>query len=99
MNYRFPGNIRELKNLTEQISILEIDRNISKETFKKYLPEKSNLPVLSNSSDNDIEENYNERDILYKILFDLKSDMNEMKKVIDSIIIILENYMINQKNL
>lgn len=86
MNYRFPGNIRELKNLTEQISILEIDRNISKETFKKYLPEKSNLPVLSNSSDNDIEENYNERDILYKILFDLKSDMNEMKKVIDSII-------------
>ena len=86
MNYRFPGNIRELKNITEQISILEIDRNISKETFKKYLPEKSNLPVLSNSSDNDIEENYNERDILYKILFDLKSDMNEMKKVIDSII-------------
>ena len=86
MNYRFPGNIRELKNLTEQISILEIDRNISKETFKKYLPEKSNLPVLSNSSNNDIEENYNERDILYKILFDLKSDMNEMKKVIDSII-------------
>tara|TARA_B100000674_G_scaffold103609_1_gene75759 strand:+ start:462 stop:1676 length:1215 start_codon:yes stop_codon:yes gene_type:complete len=86
MNYRFPGNIRELKNLTEQISILEIDRNISKETFKKYLPEKNNLPVLSNSSDNDIEENYNERDILYKILFDLKSDMNEMKKVIDSII-------------
>ena len=86
MNYRFPGNIRELKNLTEQISILEIDRNISKETFKKYLPEKNNLPVLSKSSDNDIEENYNERDILYKILFDLKSDMNEMKKVIDSII-------------
>ena len=86
MNYRFPGNIRELKNLTEQISILEIDRNISKETIKKYLPEKNNLPVLSNSSDNDIEENYNERDILYKILFDLKSDMNEMKKVIDSII-------------
>ena len=86
MNYRFPGNIRELKNLTEQISILEIDRNISKETFKKYLPEKNNLPVLSNSTDNDIEENYNERDILYKILFDLKSDMNEMKKVIDSII-------------
>ena len=86
MNYRFPGNIRELKNLTEQISILEIDRNISKETLKKYLPEKNNLPVLSNSSDNDIEENYNERDILYKILFDLKSDMNEMKKVIDSII-------------
>jgi len=86
MNYRFPGNIRELKNLTEQISILEIDRNISKETFKKYLPEKNNLPVLSNTTDNDIEENYNERDILYKILFDLKSDMNEMKKVIDSII-------------
>ena len=83
--YRFPGNIRELKNLTEQISILEIDRNITPEILDKYLPKTSNLPALSNLGEVESEENYNERDILYKILFDLKSDMNEMKKIIDSI--------------
>ena len=87
IKYRFPGNIRELKNLTEQISILEIDRNITKDVIDKYLPKNSNLPVLSNNIENkEADETYNERDILYKILFDLKSDMNEMKKVIDSII-------------
>jgi len=83
--YRFPGNIRELKNLTEQISILEIDRNITPEILDKYLPKTSNLPALSNLGEVESEENYNERDILYKILFDLKNDMNEMKKIIDSI--------------
>ena len=87
IKYRFPGNIRELKNLTEQISILEIDRNITKDVIDKYLPKNSNLPVLSYNIENkESDETYNERDILYKILFDLKSDMNEMKKVIDSII-------------
>ena len=84
--YRFPGNIRELKNLTEQISILEIDRNITSEILEKYLPKTSNLPTLSSINEAETEENYNERDILYKILFDLKSDMNDMKKIIDSII-------------
>tara|TARA_Y100001958_G_C21209351_1_gene535199 strand:+ start:189 stop:1412 length:1224 start_codon:yes stop_codon:yes gene_type:complete len=84
--YRFPGNIRELKNLTEQISILEVERNITSEILEKYLPKTSNLPTLSSINEAETEENYNERDILYKILFDLKSDMNDMKKIIDSII-------------
>ena len=83
--YMFPGNIRELKNLTEQISILEIERNITPEVLDKYLPKNSNLPALSNTSEVESDENYNERDILYKILFDLKNDMNDMKKIIDSI--------------
>ena len=83
--YMFPGNIRELKNLTDQISILEIERNITPEVLDKYLPKNSNLPALSNTSEIESDENYNERDILYKILFDLKNDMNEMKKIIDSI--------------
>ena len=84
--YRFPGNIRELKNLAEQISVLEIERNISAETVRKYIPETSNLPTLSKLNSEANDENYNERDILYKILFDLKNDVTEMKKIIDSIL-------------
>ena len=84
--YRFPGNIRELKNLTEQISLLEIERNINSEVLKKYLPNNVSLPAISKNIDEVNDENYNERDILYKILFDLKNDVSEMKIVIDSII-------------
>ena len=84
--YRFPGNIRELKNLTEQISLLEIERNINSEVLKKYLPNNISLPAISKTIDEVNDENYNERDILYKILFDLKNDVSEMKIVIDSII-------------
>jgi len=84
--YRFPGNIRELKNLTEQISLLEIDRNINSDVIKKYLPNNINLPAISKNIDEVNDESYNERDILYKILFDLKNDVSEMKIVIDSII-------------
>ena len=84
--YRFPGNIRELKNLAEQISVLEIERNITVETIRKYIPETSNLPTLSKFNSESNDENYNERDILYKILFDLKNDVTEMKKIIDNIL-------------
>ena len=70
IKYRFPGNIRELKNLAEQISILEINRDVNKETLKKYLPNNSSLPIIQNSFlKNESNENYNERDLLYKILF------------------------------
>ncbi len=87
IKYRFPGNIRELKNLAEQISILEINRDINKETLKKYLPNNSNLPIIQNSFlKNENNENYNERDLLYKILFDVKNDVNELKKLINSIL-------------
>ncbi len=84
--YRFPGNIRELKNLTEQISVLEIDRTITSKIIKKYLPNNTNLPAISNIPIDETNEKYNERDILYKILFDLKNDVTEMKKIIDSIL-------------
>ena len=87
IKYRFPGNIRELKNLTEQISILEINREITSEILKKYLPSNSNLPVIQNSFfSNDENENFNERDLLYKILFDVKNDVSELKKLINSIL-------------
>ena len=87
IKYRFPGNIRELKNLAEQISILEINRDVNKETLKKYLPNNSSLPIIQNSFlKNENNENYNERDLLYKILFDVKNDVNELKKLINSIL-------------
>ena len=87
IKYRFPGNIRELKNLAEQISILEISREINTEILNKYLPNNSNLPVIQNSFFNNEEnENFNERDLLYKILFDVKNDVTELKKLINSIL-------------
>ena len=98
MKYRFPGNIRELKNITEQMSVLEIERNINLETVKKYIPESNNLPALSNTNLDSDNENYNERDILYKILFDLKNDVTEMKKIIDNILNTNDNVHLESKD-
>ena len=98
MKYRFPGNIRELKNITEQMSVLEIERNINLETVKKYIPESNNLPALSNTNLDSDDENYNERDILYKILFDLKNDVTEMKKIIDNILNTNDNVHLDSKD-
>ena len=96
--YRFPGNIRELKNITEQMSVLEIERNIDLETIKKYIPDTNNLPALSNKNLDPDDENYNERDILYKILFDLKNDVTEMKKIIDNILNTNDNVHLESKD-
>ena len=98
MKYRFPGNIRELKNITEQMSVLEIERNVDLETVKKYIPETNNLPALSNKNLDSDDENYNERDILYKILFDLKNDVTEMKKIIDNILNTNDNVHLENKD-
>ena len=98
MKYRFPGNIRELKNITEQMSVLEIERNVDLETVKKYIPDTNNLPALSNTNLDSDDENYNERDILYKILFDLKNDVTEMKKIIDNILNANDNVHLENKD-
>ncbi|MBF6608523.1 MAG: sigma-54-dependent Fis family transcriptional regulator [Flavobacterium sp.] len=79
--YRWSGNIRQLRNVAEQISVLETNREISAQTLISYLPaEGSSLPsVISNSkSESDFS---NEREILYKVLFDMKSDLNDLKKL------------------
>ena len=78
-NYSWPGNIRQLKNIAEQISAIEQDRSISFESLKNYIPKQNTTPVLfkDQQSENDISE----REILYKVLFDMKNDLNDLKRV------------------
>lgn len=80
--YRWPGNVRELKNITEQISILEQERSVDALTLKGYLPTLStSLPALTNTPESD-HSFATEREILYKILFDMKKDMNDLKHLV-----------------
>lgn len=84
-NYRWNGNIRQLKNVTEQLSVLEQERAINATLLGSYLPNPvSNLPALIEEK-NDSSDFSSEREILYKILFDMKKDLNELKKVINKI--------------
>ncbi|WP_185866431.1 sigma-54 interaction domain-containing protein [Blattabacterium cuenoti] len=81
-NYSWPGNIRQLKNFIEQVSVLEKKREISIEKLKEYIPE--NIPSLSisNSNNEKFFHNFsNERDFLYKILFDMRKNLNNLKKL------------------
>ena len=79
----FPGNIRQLKNLVEQISVLEMDKKISLERLATYLPNRDKaLPALYyQGRESNTKNDFSERDILYKILFDLRNDFNELKKL------------------
>ena len=81
-NYKWPGNIRQLKNITEQISVIEQNRIINAVTLRTYLPDYvgAKLPALIKSPDDKAFSN--EREILYKILFDMKNDMNDLKKLV-----------------
>lgn len=83
-NYSFPGNVRELKNLAEQISVLSIDKNISAAQLRSFLPENNynRMPVLAGGNGNVSQTEFaNEREILYKLFFDMKKDVNELKKM------------------
>ena len=81
INYKWPGNVRQLKNVAEQMTIIEKNRKINAETLKKYLPEeKLNLPILlSELSDKD---SISERELIYKYLIDMRRDLNEIKKIV-----------------
>ncbi len=85
--YRWPGNVRQLKNITEQISIIERERMIDAATLQNYLPNlyEQKLPTLYNSGI-DSETFSSEREILYKILFDMKNDMTDLKKLVHELI-------------
>jgi transcriptional regulator with PAS, ATPase and Fis domain len=85
-NYRFPGNIRQLKNIVEQVSVIELDRIITGEVLMRYIPDDgSRLPALYQGAHNKGEE-FSERDLLYKILFDLRQDVTDLKKLVNGII-------------
>lgn len=86
LDYHWPGNVRQLKNITEQISIIEKDRIIDAHTLQKYIPAHSEnkLPALYHAVD---EKTFSsEREILYQILFDMKKDMNDLKKLVHDIL-------------
>jgi transcriptional regulator with PAS, ATPase and Fis domain len=79
LKYRFPGNIRQLKNLVEQISVLSPEqKEIDAATLANYIPKESTLPAVLGQNGKDISE----REILYKVLFDLKKDVTEVKKLV-----------------
>lgn len=81
LKYRWSGNIRQLRNVAEQISVLEKNRLISVDTLRNYLPDMgSNLPAVIGSSKTEGDFS-TEREILYKVLFDMKSDLNDLKKL------------------
>jgi transcriptional regulator with PAS, ATPase and Fis domain len=82
--YRWPGNIRQLKNITEQISVIENQRVLSADDLRKYLPSHAgeNLPALIGNEHRSEPGFSSEREILYKVLFEMKSDMNDLKKLV-----------------
>lgn len=85
-NYTWPGNVRQLRNIAEQIAVLEKERHISGQTLLSYIPtdNHSSLPMRLHQNSN--KEDFSERDILYKVLFDMKKDMVELKKLVVDII-------------
>jgi len=87
-NYKWPGNVRQLKNITEQLSVIETKREISVDVLKKYLPDyyPNQLPAVYRNDLVDEKTFATEREILYKILFDMKNDLNNLKKLVHEII-------------
>ena len=79
-NYSWPGNIRQLKNVVEQISVIETSRELDALTFNSYLPaEKDKVPAIIGENGGD---NFSERELMYKFLFDMKKDLSELKKLV-----------------
>jgi len=81
IQYRFPGNIRQLKNLVDQISVLSSDeKEISVDALRGFLPKENSLPALYHEGNG--KENISEREILYKVLFDMRKDVTDLKKIV-----------------
>ncbi len=84
LRYPWPGNVRQLKNIAEQSAILANDKELDAQELSRFIPDavNSNLPKLVDGNSNSSQDNFSEREILYKIMFDLKNDMNELKKFV-----------------
>ena len=80
--FRWPGNVRQLKNITEQISIIEQERSVDATTLRKYIPDNDPMLPTLTSPDKTDTSFASEREILYKILFDMKKDMNDLKRLV-----------------
>ena len=88
VNYYWQGNVRQLKNIAEQVSIIEKNREISADILLKYLPanEAAKLPNLRLENGSFSNGEFSERDLLYKVLFEMKKDLNDLKRIVHSII-------------
>lgn len=97
-NYSWPGNVRQLKNITEQMSVLESERIIDAAALLRYLPEEgfNSKPMLVGRSGS--QPDYTEREILYKVLFDMKNDLTDLKKLVLGMIQSGGNFVPNQEN-
>lgn len=86
LNFSWPGNVRQLKNITEQISIIESEREINAATLRNYLPDYNGIKLPAVIRKEEERSFASERELLYKILFDMKSDMNDLKKLVFDLI-------------
>ena len=103
-NYAFPGNVRQLRNLVEQMTVVEQNREINSTKLAEYIPMNANLPAIiqkNSPSQNQGSEFGSERDIMYKILFDMRNDLNDLKSLTSELIKNRENgdFSNQEKNL
>ena len=87
-NYSFPGNVRQLRNLVEQMTVVEQNREINSTKLSEYIPMNANLPAVVNKHHGSISnsEFHSEREIMYKILFDMRNDLNDLKSLTSELI-------------
>ncbi len=87
-NYSFPGNVRQLRNLVEQMTVVEQNREINSTKLSEYIPMNANLPAVVNKNHGSISnsEFNSEREIMYKILFDMRNDLNDLKSLTSELI-------------
>ncbi|MEZ4800739.1 MAG: sigma-54 dependent transcriptional regulator [Flavobacteriales bacterium] len=99
MNYNWPGNVRQLKNITEQMSVLEELREVSSDTLRRYLPADSfsSKPMIVGKNGS-AGADFTEREILYKVLFDMKNDLTDLKKLVLGMIQSGGNFVANKEN-
>lgn len=86
-NYTFPGNVRQLRNLVEQMTVVETDRSVTVAKLTEYIPMDSHLPMVVNHPNTQKQSDFgNEREIMYKILFDMRNDINDLKSLTSELI-------------